>query len=269
MAWFVEAKDAYTGGHLWRVSRFAHLVAKELGLSEKEQALISLGGFLHDLGKVGIPDAILQKRGPLTDDEFDVIRTHPLVGQRLLQSHSFADLVEEAVVGHHERPDGKGYPSGKQGNDVTLMARIIGACDAFDAMTSTRPYRDGMPVAKALGILKEGKGTQFDDKVVDALLALDVAGELAHVVGHSDEGIPLQTCPMCGSIIVVSHLHHSGDAVFCPSCASGFKVDRVKQQFRLQPSGVKATASQLAPIADSVILTRMADAITPYLPAVR
>ena len=267
MAWFVEAKDAYTGGHLWRVSRFAHLVAKEMGLSEKEQAMVSLGGFLHDLGKVGIPDAILQKRGPLTDAEFDVIRTHPLVGQRLLQSHPFASLVEEAVVGHHERPDGRGYPFGKRADEITLMARIVGACDAFDAMTSTRPYRSGMPVEKAISILIEGKGSQFDEKVVNALEVLDQNGELTHVVGHSDEGIPLQTCPMCGPIIVVSEHYHSGDEVFCPSCASGFHVERTNRQFVLQPNGVKANAAQLAPIADSFVLTRMADTIRPFLTA--
>lgn len=110
MAWFVEARDPYTGGHLWRVSRYAYLLARSARLSDGEAARIGLGGFLHDLGKVGVPDAILRKPTGLTDEEYTVIKTHPHMGSRMLAGHPLAQLVNDAVLLHHERPDGAGYP---------------------------------------------------------------------------------------------------------------------------------------------------------------
>ena len=110
-------------------------------------ARIAIGGFLHDLGKIGIPDAILRKRDKLTDDEMAIMKTHPDVGARLLAGHPLADLVRDAVLLHHETLDGSGYPKGIAGPDIPIAARIVGLCDAFDAMTSTRPYRAGMPMA--------------------------------------------------------------------------------------------------------------------------
>lgn len=115
MAWMVEARDPYTGGHLWRVSRYAELLAEALGWQPADIARVAIGGFLHDLGKIGIPDAILTKRERLTDDEYDVIRTHPDIGARLLAGHPLAALVNDAVLFHHERPDGNGYPRKRSG----------------------------------------------------------------------------------------------------------------------------------------------------------
>ena len=147
MAWVVEARDPYTGGHLWRVSRYAALLCERAGIPMDECARIAIGGFLHDLGKIGIPDAILRKRDKLTDDEMAIMKTHPDVGARLLAGHPLADLVRDAVLLHHETLDGSGYPKGIAGPDIPIAARIVGLCDAFDAMTSTRPYRAGMPMA--------------------------------------------------------------------------------------------------------------------------
>ncbi len=158
MAWMVEARDPYTGGHLWRVSRFSRLLASELNLPDGDVARISLGGFLHDLGKVGVPDQILNKKDRLTDEEYEVIKTHPDVGWRMLAGHPLARLAETAIRAHHEMPNGKGYPRGLVGLDIPLDARIVGICDAFDAMTSTRPYRRGMPIEKALAIIEENLG---------------------------------------------------------------------------------------------------------------
>ncbi|CAK0743121.1 hypothetical protein CCP4SC76_1270006 [Gammaproteobacteria bacterium] len=116
LSMIVEARDPYTGGHLWRVSQFSRLLAQAAGLSPRTAALAELGGFLHDLGKVGVPDAILNKPGRLDDDEFSVIRTHPTVGQRLLNPHPLSHLAMEAVAGHHEMPNGRGYPIGLNGD---------------------------------------------------------------------------------------------------------------------------------------------------------
>src|SRR6476620_1091189 len=141
MAWMVESRDPYTGGHLWRVSRLARLLAMCAHLPEPEVARIALGGFLHDLGKIGIPDHILRKPGRLTEAEYDVMQTHPEIGSRSLALHPLAHLVREDVLSHHERYDGKGYPKGLSGAMLPQEARIVGLCDAFDAMTSSRPYR--------------------------------------------------------------------------------------------------------------------------------
>lgn len=110
MSLLVEARDPYTGGHLWRVSQFSRLIALDMGLESSEVARITLGGFLHDLGKIGIPDSILNKRDKLTDEEYAVIKTHPTIGSRLLSGHPLRDLVDVAVTMHHETPDGRGYP---------------------------------------------------------------------------------------------------------------------------------------------------------------
>ena len=155
MAAVVEARDAYTGGHLWRVSQFSRILALELGLSLQDSLEISLGGFLHDLGKIGIPDAILNKKGKLTEYEYEVIKTHPDIGAKLIELHPLSHFAIEAISYHHERPDGMGYPNGLKKEKIPLVARIVGICDAFDAMTSTRPYREGMPIEKALAILQE------------------------------------------------------------------------------------------------------------------
>ena len=139
MASMVEARDPYTGGHLWRVSQFSGLLADALGLPSPDRGRIVLGGFLHDLGKVGVPDAILNKPDRLTEDEYAVIRTHPHVGSRILTNHPLEPLVVSAILSHHEMPSGKGYPHGLMAGQISVDARIVGLCDAFDAMTSTRP----------------------------------------------------------------------------------------------------------------------------------
>lgn len=178
MAWFVEARDPYTGGHLWRVSRFSELLAEAAGFDEGAVARIALGGFLHDLGKIGVPDAILGKKGSLTDDEFAVIRTHPEVGARLLSGHPLARIVRAAVLSHHERPDGRGYPHGLREGAIALEARVVGICDAFDAMSSARPYRQRMPIPHALEALTSGRGSQFDARLTNMFVELGDAGTL-------------------------------------------------------------------------------------------
>lgn len=250
MASLVEARDPYTGGHLWRVAQFSQLLAFRAGLPSRDVARIALGGFLHDLGKIGVPDAILNKPDRLTDEEFEVIRTHPSVGNRLLSGHPLAELARDAVLCHHERPDGKGYPGGLAGEKVSSDAKIVGIADAFDAMTSTRPYRRGMPVEAALAIIEKCLGSQFDMDLGRIFLRLGREGELDHIVGHSDLGIPLQECPECGPIIVVRRDQESGDFVYCRKCGYKTTVIRKDGEISIAETDDHGNAEELEPEVD-------------------
>lgn len=266
MAWVVEARDPYTGGHLWRVSRYTRLAADQLGLSEADAARVSLGGFLHDLGKIAVPDAILRKPGALSDEEFAVIRTHPDVGRRLLAGHPLAGLVRDAVFLHHERPDGRGYPSGLSGHAIPLPARIVGVCDAFDAMTSHRTYRPGMPRERVLDIIRQARGSQFDPATADALLDLGRCGTLDHVIGHSDEGIPLRECAMCGPTLVVKREQHAGQYVYCRSCAGEYVLKDARGRLDAVPTGGSGRPTDLEPDIDAALIARAIQVAVAALP---
>ncbi|HEX6862630.1 MAG TPA: HD-GYP domain-containing protein, partial [Thermoanaerobaculia bacterium] len=173
----VEAKDSYTEGHLRRVSEYAVAVGSRLGLRGKDLEMIHYASMLHDIGKIGIPEEILRKRGPLNEVESEVMRRHADIGARLLEK---LDLLRDAapiVRAHQERYDGAmdetrypGYPMGLRGDDIPLGARIIAVVDAFDAMTTTRPYRAALPADSAVAELRRQSGRQFDPQVVDAFL---------------------------------------------------------------------------------------------------
>jgi hypothetical protein len=261
MAWVVEARDPYTGGHLWRVSRFAELLARQAGLDEAETARISLGGFLHDLGKIGIPDAILNKRARLSEEEYAVIKTHPEVGFRMLHGHPLAGLVSDAVRLHHETPDGRGYPLGLKGGEIPPMARIVGIGDAFDAMTSSRPYRVGMPVEQALGIIEANLGRQFDAELGARFIQLGRAGALDHIVGHSDLGIPLQTCIMCGPTLVQRRGQQAGEHLYCRSCGGEYRLEAgADERLQAKPTGARGGPADLAPVADEQLIGELVQA---------
>lgn len=257
MASMVEARDPYTGGHLWRVSQFSRILAEEGGLPANEVARITLGGFLHDLGKIGVPDAILNKPSKLTIEEYEVIKTHPEVGSRLLADHPLAELARSAILSHHETPDGRGYPHGLSGAAISVDASIVGICDAFDAMTSTRPYRKGMPTDKALGILRENLGRQFHEAWGLRFIRLGESGNLDHIVGHSEPGIPLQTCPMCGPTIVITRRHQHGDHVYCRSCGGEASVDRHDGRLSIVPTGKRGNRHDLEPEIDNSLLAEL------------
>ncbi|MGL1832528.1 HD-GYP domain-containing protein [Rhodocyclaceae bacterium SMB388] len=257
MAWMIEARDPYTGGHLWRVSRFAELLAERAGLTDLQIACAAVGGFLHDLGKIGVPDAILRKPASLTEAEYDLVRTHPAIGERVLAAHPLAGLVRDAVACHHERPDGLGYPRGLHGQDIPLVARIVSIGDAFDAMTSTRPYRRGMSIDDALAIISDARGSQFDDTLVGDFLSLKGTGALEHIVGYSDDGIPLQTCVMCGPTLALTAMHGRGDLIHCRSCGSEYRlIDEELGSVGVVPTGKTGTAAQLTPVADIALIAR-------------
>jgi HD-GYP domain-containing protein (c-di-GMP phosphodiesterase class II) len=262
LAWVVEARDPYTGGHLWRVSRYAGLLARQIGFSDHDAAKVSVGGFLHDLGKIAVPDSILLKPERLTDAEYAVIKTHPEVGKRLLATHPFGELIADAVYGHHERPDGKGYPLGIAGNEIAPMAAVIGICDTFDAMTSTRPYRKAMSIADALAVIRDNLGTQFHREYGETFLRLAESADLHHIAGHSDAGIPLQHCQACGPTIVVRPDTPEDREVYCPACTAGY---RFKGLFSaLLPTGNKANAADLAPAPDLALIARVTNQLGTF-----
>lgn len=166
----VDAKDSYTAGHSDRVAYYARLIGEELRLSEEDLQTLYEGALFHDIGKIGIPDSVLKKNGPLSDDEYDDIKTHPSIGAHILMPAKIFNNLLPIVNFHHERFDGKGYPSKLVGENIPLMARIVSVADAFDAMTSDRSYRPRFTLIKALQELKKGKGSQFDPKIVDAFI---------------------------------------------------------------------------------------------------
>lgn len=251
-AWMVEARAPYTGGHLWRVARMARALALESGSAPREASRIAMAGFLHDLGKVGIPDAILRKPGRLSDEEFATIRTHPRIGARMLSGHPLATLVVAVIHHHHEMPDGRGYPMGLAGENIPHDARLVGICDAFDAMTSTRPYRTGMPIDKALDIIEAEPGRQFDRELGAVFVRMGRAGAFNAIVGHSDEGVPLQACPACGPTLVRSRGARAGEHLGCPACAARFTWTSTAEGLQATPTGEQASAQELEPGLDQV-----------------
>jgi HD-GYP domain-containing protein (c-di-GMP phosphodiesterase class II) len=169
----LETRDEYTCGHSDRVARISQMLASQMGVPESECEEIYRAGLLHDIGKVGVPDQVLSKPGRLTEEEFDLIKQHPMIGYRILKDLRAFEFVLPGVRWHHERQDGRGYPDGLTGDEIPLMARVMAVADGFDAMTSNRPYRDGMPFEKAESIMREGAGTQWDADVVAAYLKIN------------------------------------------------------------------------------------------------
>jgi putative nucleotidyltransferase with HDIG domain len=170
----LEAKNSNMCGHSERVAELSLLMAKAMGLPLEEQERIHIGAHLHDIGKIGIPDAILNKPGKLTEDEFDTIRQHPEIGGTIVGKIKVFRSVADIVRHHHERFDGKGYPDGLCGEEISLGARIVAVADSFDAMTTMRTYRLAFSVCEAIAEAERCKGSQFDPDIVDVLKALAI-----------------------------------------------------------------------------------------------
>lgn len=167
----IEKRDPYTGGHTRRVMEYSLTIGAKMGLDDAELEDLRLAAILHDIGKIGVPDCVLQKPGRLDDDEFATMRGHAQTAADILSSvHRLAGIVP-AVRAHHERPDGKGYPDGLRGDDIPFAARIIAVADTFDAMVTDRPYRKGLPLDVAADELRKWKGQQFDERCVEAFLS--------------------------------------------------------------------------------------------------
>jgi len=182
----IEAKDKYTVGHSRRVAYYAEKIAKKLKFSPGRIESLKVAALLHDIGKIGINDTILQKPGKLTDCEWEKIREHPRIGLKILDEVSFNHIIKNAILHHHEKYDGSGYPEGLSKDQITLEAYILGAADAYDAMTSDRPYRNALSKDQAIAVIKEESGKQFHPRVAKALIEI-------LEVEENEEIIPVDT----------------------------------------------------------------------------
>lgn len=166
----IDAKDPYTRGHSDRVKRMSLAIAEKMGFQKERMETLEYGALLHDIGKIGIKDEILQKQGPLNDGEYEYIREHPLIGVKIVEGVEFFKDKIPIIRHHHEHYDGSGYPDGLAGEAIPLEARVISLPDAFDAMTSARPHRGIMPLQEVLAELKRFKGSQFDPNLLEIFL---------------------------------------------------------------------------------------------------
>ena len=167
----LDARDTYTAGHSERVSTLSVLIGRQLGLEQRQLDILRLGALLHDIGKIGVADRVLQKNGPLTQDEFELIKMHPTLGAHILRQVPFLSDHIPIVELHHERPDGRGYPKGLLGHATPILARIVHVADAFDAMTTARAYRPAQTTSHAISELWRYAGSQFDTEAVEAFVA--------------------------------------------------------------------------------------------------
>lgn len=165
----VEAKDPDTGSHLYRSTMIARACLERIDVELADDRDVSYGFMLHDVGKIGIPDAILNKKGALNKLEWQVMKTHPTLGAHIVQPIGFTRRTIEVIMYHHERFDGRGYPNGLRGRRIPLAARVFSVADAYDAMTTARSYRPAMPKEQALAIIQTGAGSSFDPNVVEVL----------------------------------------------------------------------------------------------------
>ena len=174
----LEAKDEYTKGHSYRVAEYSVLIAKKLGLSEKEISKIHYAASLHDIGKIGVADTILNKPGKLTNEEYSIIKTHPVIGADIIKGVELIAYTEDVARYHHERYDGKGYPCGLKGEEIPFYARIVAVADSYDAMNSKRIYRKSLSKEIIRSEIEKNKGLQFDPQIADTFLELFDSGEL-------------------------------------------------------------------------------------------
>ena len=174
----IDAKDKYTNGHSFRVSEYSVKLARRLGWADEEINLIERESLLHDIGKIGVPDAVLNKPGRLNDEEFNTIKNHTGIGKTILEGIDGMQSVADIAAYHHERFDGSGYPEGLKGTEIPAHARIISIADAFDAMSSDRVYRKGMEKDAIRRELVNGSGKQFDPEYLSVFLKLFDDGEL-------------------------------------------------------------------------------------------
>ncbi len=172
LALAVEAKDPYTRGHSERVAQVAVQIAQSMNFEKEAIERLRIGALLHDVGKIGVPESVLLKKGKLTNEEFDIIKKHPDAGEKIIKPIRFLADILPIVRHHHERHDGRGYPGGLGGDDFPFFARIVQIADTFDAMTSNRPYRESMQMKKVIKEFQRCSGSQFDPRIVAVFLRI-------------------------------------------------------------------------------------------------
>jgi len=210
LSYALDLKDQETEGHSRRVTDLTLLVAREMGINDEELAHIRRGALLHDIGKMGVPDAVLLKPGKLTDEEWEIMRRHPVYAYEMLSRIDYLRPALETPYCHHERWDGTGYPRGLKGEEIPLSARIFAVVDVFDALTSDRPYRKAWPMEKALEYLREQSGKHFDPRVVEVFFSLAERKLFSRKKGLSPG--------LCFSL-ASSHPPDSGEELFCEALA--------------------------------------------------
>jgi putative nucleotidyltransferase with HDIG domain len=201
LAFAIDAKDHYTRDHSKAVSRLAAQIARQLGLSDTQIEEVRLGGILHDIGKIGVPEAILNKSSRLTTDEYNLMKSHTLLGEKILEplKSKVIEGIRGMVRNHHEMVDGKGYPDGLRGGDIPLGARIVAVAESFDNMVSDLPYRRGRSLEEAVEELRRCCGTQFDPDIVEAFLeSLRVLGDPRTRPALDDEEVRISRAPGTG-----------------------------------------------------------------------
>jgi len=191
LAGAIESRDQYTAGHLENVARYALTTGVELGLAAEKRRKLWLGAVLHDVGMVAVPEGVINKKGPLTPEEWGLVREHPLVGDRIVQGVPYLAPARPCILQHHERWNGSGYPAGLKGDEISLEGCVLAVADAFAAMLSERPYRKGLSEGDALDEVKRSAGQQFERRVVRAFLA-------AHDRGFPVEGLELEIPDLSG-----------------------------------------------------------------------
>jgi len=230
----IEAKDSYTGGHVWRVAEYSKMIAEKAGLSKEECFRAYISGYLHDIGKIGIPDNILNKDKSLTKEEYEIIKTHTIIGGEILKAHPLAPIVRDTVIHHHERIDGLGYPDGLEGIQIEYITRIIAIADSFDALTSVRPYKEIIPSEKAIYLLNGQKDKRFDDKLVSFLIKAVENNEVESIIGHSWHFRPMGKCLECGPVISINTDKKDGDFIACNVCKGKYKLHTNGNDFELE-----------------------------------
>ena len=204
----LDARDQYTAGHSTAVAVYSRDIAERMGLSDQEQQKAHVAGLVHDIGKIGLPPGLLEKEGPLTLEERRTMQTHSEIGERILANLETYREIAEIVRHHHERVDGNGYPDGLTESETPLIARIIAVADAYNAMTSDRPYREAMPSRVARLRLAQAVGTQFDTSVVAAFEAILATADECYRLGQSPEfnssGSPRAYQPASRAAVVVA-----------------------------------------------------------------
>lgn len=250
----IELRDHYTVGHTWRVTNFTIEVAKELGWPEEKLKEVRMGGVLHDVGKIAVDDAILRKPDRLTDEEFEKIKVHPEKGAQLLRDVDFLVPLIPYCLYHHERYDGKGYPYGLAGEEIPIEGRAVAVGDTFDALTSNRPYRKGLDPEKAIKIIEENKGTQFDPECADALIRCFRNGKIDRILQDyhksSERSI---ACPFCSTFIQLNESTTEGAEVSCDVCHRAVMIMRKNDAWfgDLVPENKRASQAKRKILTDS------------------
>ena len=239
----IDAKDEYTKGHSYRVAEYSSALARELGYDKEHVSNVKYIGLLHDIGKIGIPDSILNKPGKLTDSEFALMRKHAEIGGNILSGNNMIEGLDEGAKYHHERYDGSGYPLGLKGDEIPEMARIIGIADAYDAMASNRVYRKRLPNEKIIAEFKRCSGTQFDPELAEVFISMIESGKLDNIAEDEDpdperKSMAERSAELLQSVIGMKERHYDGEHDYLTGILNRSAGEKYISQFLSEDDGV-------------------------------